>query len=96
MDIFLAIVMLTVCPFLLSISIKRLKHDTRNMELFEEGWELLQTAPLFITEEQREELAYRVYVLSKSRRYAILDTASIIINLVGLLSFGYFVLGRIL
>jgi hypothetical protein len=96
MDIFLSVVTLVVGSFLLGISLKRLKHDTGNMELFEEGWQLLQTETLFITEEQREQLVERVYDLMKYRRYAIFDTIFIVINLVCLMFSGYYIVGHLI
>jgi hypothetical protein len=96
MDIFLSVVTLVVGSFLLGISLKRLKHDTGNMELFEEGWQLLQTETLYITDEQRDELVEHVYDLMKYRRYAIFDTIFIVINLVCLMFSGYYIVGHLI
>lgn len=88
-ELFRGIVMLASL-FLLWFCVNRLKKDTMNMELFEEGWELLQTEGAYITNEQREKLAERVYALSSARRYAVMDTIGVVVNLTSLMISGYF------
>lgn len=88
-ELFRGVVMLASL-FLLWFCINRLKKDTMNMELFEEGWELLQTEGAYITNEQREKLAERVYALSSARRYAVMDTIGVVMNLTSLMISGYF------
>lgn len=90
-ELFRVTVML-VSLFLLWFCVNRLKKDTMNMELFEEGWELLRMEGAYITNEQREKLAERVYALSSARRYAVFDAIGVIINLTSLMISGYFML----
>lgn len=83
------VLVLVVGPFLLGISVKNLAYHTRNMELFEQGCQVLRAEVIYLTEEQREELVQHVYILINSRRYAVMAAIAITILLAWVLFAGY-------
>lgn len=82
MSILVCVLSLIVDAFALGISIRHLQHHTRNMELFEEGCQVLRAEVIYLSEEQREELVHHVYSLIHSRRYAVMSTVAITVLLI--------------
>jgi hypothetical protein len=81
--------------YFLNIGIKHLKHNTRGIELFEEGCRIYHEEGALLDNDQRAELMRRIHGLMKHRRYAIFDTVMITVNLFCVLGAGYFLAGRL-
>jgi hypothetical protein len=81
--------------YFLKIGIKHLKHNTRGIELFEEGCRIYHEEGALLDDDQREELLRRIHGLMKHRRYAIFDTVMLVINMVCIMAMAYFLAGRL-